>query len=958
MARDLNSPIHGVGGVELIKDFEKYLTKAENVVPVFSCSLDTSCLLRGELDLLQRSLPKLSDPQTVSTLRNLEKINFRKLNNRLLALLDHLDELIQHSLLEKLILQLGIVIEKGQDHISSHPNVDALVSILAQYRPSEPTNIPAGSETSGKESEISATSVIIRSPEWDQLRTIMLSSELLRKSIERIWPTSRADDKDLISTEDDIEEKADDIAEISENVENANSACARLEQVFRLLSEHLRSCKGSRKHVAKLLLSGLGGFDIRFLISKCETSNCARELSSDWHPVPCTLDCDDVGRPPFDGCNDFVRARLREKEVILIFKGQKIFREFIDSVPNRAQDYTTVPDFMSLEEILNSPYQNPATITHINTNSTESGWFKKWFLTNVSSAGTFDHKSALRSHVAIVQYLLSESVFHLYNSRWLLDPWAPRNIEFPRDSMRIDFKKPYCPSFLLFEEANKSGLNEGSSDDYYKQAEDFMAKFGLLLLQIHQQQALSLNSEEERESLGPLMALSRYFADVSGNESLMKEVITRCMDFRDELYRLTGSEMSNKSNDFKFRFAFYKFILMPLRANLQMNYPRFALEMQSHSMWNSASHRSSKADSNAFSRESLRAGKKYGTILGTVLTPTAIGETMAERPCPAVSTWFKDFEEMSDFLRFVRNAKTVQEAETVYNKSCVKVAVLDSGLHASRRRGPRITYKDYVKDPNENNSDCQHGTDSVDLIMKACSRVQLYVAKVFKGNQADTNTASNMAKAIEWAITEKVDIISISAGFKDAFSELKTQVENATAGGNGPEILVFAAASNWQNSKGGVAFPARMTDRVIPVFSCNGGMKSSRDWNPNPMSNATNFAMLGEDVVLDSGRKLPGGTSVSTALLAGLAAKLIDFSRQPDILPLIPQAGRDKMKTKAGMSAILKVMSADSVSEGYQCIIPWYILPAGCENKAFDDVGRVQVRHQICTLLNKAMEKA
>ncbi|RBA19709.1 extracellular alkaline serine protease [Fusarium proliferatum] len=941
MARDPYSPIPGVGGVELIKDFEKYLTKTENVVPVFSSSLDTSCLLRGELDLLQRSLPKLSDPQTVSTLRNLEKPNFRKLNNRLLGLLDHLDELIRDSLLETIILQPGMVIEKGQDHVSSHPNVDALVSILALHRPSEPTNIPTGSETSSTISEVLDISAMIKSPGPGQLRTIMLSSELLRNRIEQIWPNLTADSKDLISSEGDIEHQADDISDISENAENANNACARLEQVFRLLSEHLRNCKGSRKHVAKLLLSGLGGVDIRFLISKCETSNCARKSSSDWYPVPCTLDCDDVGRPPFDGCKDFVRARLLAKEVILIVKGQEIFRDFTESAPQRAQDYTAVPDFMSLEEILNSPYQTPATITRINTSSTEAGWFKKMFLTNLSSAGTFDCKSALRSHVAIVQYLLSESVFHLYNSRWLLDSWGPHNIEFPRDSTEIDFKKPYYPSFLMFEEVDKSGLSDWSSDDYYKQAEDFMAKFGLLLLQIHQQQVLSLNSEEESESLGPLMALSRYFADVGGSESLMKEVITRCMDFRDELYRLTGPEMSNKSNDFKFRFAFYKFILMPLRANLQMKHPS-----------------RSKADSNASSGESMKADKKNGTLLSTVLAPTVIGETMAERPSQAVSTWFKDFEEMSDFLRFVRNAKTVQEAETVYNKGRVKVAVLDSGLDASRRRGPRITYKDYVKDPNENNSDCQHGTDSVDLIMKACSRVQLYVAKVFKGNQADTNTASNMAKAIEWAITEKVDIISISAGFKDAFSELKTQVENATAGGNGPEILVFAAASNWQNSKGGVAFPARMTDRVIPVFSCNGGMKSSRDWNPNPMSNATNFAMLGEDVVLDSGRKLPGGTSVSTALLAGLAAKLIDFSRQPDILPLIPQAGRDKLKTKAGMSAILKVMSADSVSEGYQCIIPWHILPAGCENKAFDDVGRVQVRHQICTLLNKAMEKA
>lgn len=176
----------------------------------------------------------------------------------------------------------------------------------------------------------------------------------------------------------------------------------------------------------------------------------------------------------------------------------------------------------------------------------------------------------------------------------------------------------------------------------------------------------------------------------------------------------------------------------------------------------------------------------------------------------------------------------------------------------------------------------------------------------------------------------------------------------ATAGGTAPEILVFAAASNWQNING-VAYPASMTDRVIGIFCCNGGLKNSRQWNPNPRNHAANFAMLGEGVALDSGVRLLGGTSVSTALAAGLAAKLLDFSRQPDIQSWMSKASREKMKTKAGMSAILKEMSRNSVSEGYECVAPWEILPACTVSGS---ASRGKVREAICTIIEKAMKKA
>ncbi|RSL82940.1 hypothetical protein CDV31_016889 [Fusarium ambrosium] len=312
------------------------------------------------------------------------------------------------------------------------------------------------------------------------------------------------------------------------------------------------------------------------------------------------------------------------------------------------------------------------------------------------------------------------------------------------------------------------------------------------------------------------------------------------------------------------------------------------------------------------------------------------GETMLQRPSPNSSTeWFNNLDVLNEYL-----TTHGCESNESYEANRVKVAVIDSGLLEERQGDVNITYRNFVGKRNHAYADNpQHGTNSVDLIRKVYGRADLYVAKVFQGDKADGNTSNYMAEAIKWAISKKVDIISISAGFKEeGHDELEAQIKMATAGGLEPEILVFAAASNWQNISG-VAYPASMTDR----------------WNPNPRQNAANFAILGEDVVLDSGAKLVGGTSVSTALAAGLAAKLLDFSRQPDVQSWMSKLSREKMKTKAGMSAILKEMSRNNVSEGYECVAPWEILPA---RTISGSATRGKVREAMCTIMEKAMKKA
>ncbi|KAH7202857.1 uncharacterized protein BKA55DRAFT_587682 [Fusarium redolens] len=323
------------------------------------------------------------------------------------------------------------------------------------------------------------------------------------------------------------------------------------------------------------------------------------------------------------------------------------------------------------------------------------------------------------------------------------------------------------------------------------------------------------------------------------------------------------------------------------------------------------------------------------------------GELMLKRSVSTASaTWFEKFDNLDRFL-----TATCEETDKRYEQNRVKIAVIDSGLNAERQNDAYITYRNFIPDEKRNpafRDDPQHGTDSVDLIRKIYGRAHIYVAKVFQATEADANTSTYMAHAVQWAIEQEVNIISISAGFRRGENEyLSRKIEEATAGGDRPEILVFAAASNSQNIHK-VAFPANMEDRVFCIFCCNGGLVHSRQWNPSALPSPRNFAMLGEDVELHSGRTLAGGTSISTALVAGLAAKLLDFSRQPQVRDRRTLLGR-KMQKRAGMSLIFRAIASKG-NDGYQYLEPWEILPD------LKGRSRSSVREGICTIIEKAVQ--
>ncbi|RAO73558.1 uncharacterized protein BHQ10_009570 [Talaromyces amestolkiae] len=318
-------------------------------------------------------------------------------------------------------------------------------------------------------------------------------------------------------------------------------------------------------------------------------------------------------------------------------------------------------------------------------------------------------------------------------------------------------------------------------------------------------------------------------------------------------------------------------------------------------------------------------------------------------------------DEVDDLISVI---KAPEALRGTYEK--VKVAVIDTGFHPSDCQASKVKeYKDFIDEKAKDMCDnTWHGTMSANLILSIYEECELYVARVFNKNETDEMegpllmasvrfiptvlepTSSNLQnQAIKWAIEpgRKVDIISISAGFRNHSPSLQSAIEKASDAG----VLIFAAASNWGN-RGREAFPARHKFKTICIFSTNTDDQASH-FNPEARDDADNFAILGEDFPHPTNdKKREDGTSMATAIAAGLAARILDFTRQPDNKEIVRVEDVGKM---AGMTAIFSFMAKKAGK--FNCVAPLRLLE---ERYARGDY--VKNRAYVRDSISRAMETA
>lgn len=210
-----------------------------------------------------------------------------------------------------------------------------------------------------------------------------------------------------------------------------------------------------------------------------------------------------------------------------------------------------------------------------------------------------------------------------------------------------------------------------------------------------------------------------------------------------------------------------------------------------------------------------------------------------------------------------------------------RVAVLDTGYDAGHRDLKRVTGKDFTGSRSSAADVNGHGTHCLGVVGAAENEVgvvgvapecEMVSGKVLGDN--GSGLSSWIANGIDWAIAEKVDVISMSLGSDAPDVRIGAAVERARAAG----IIVVAAAGNSGPRENTAGWPGRFPG-VVCVAAVDAATKTA------------NFSSRGAAVLVAApGVNVrscyPGdrfatmsGTSMATPYVAGVAALYVSHAK-------------------------------------------------------------------------------
>ncbi|KAJ5986356.1 hypothetical protein N7451_010721 [Penicillium sp. IBT 35674x] len=204
-----------------------------------------------------------------------------------------------------------------------------------------------------------------------------------------------------------------------------------------------------------------------------------------------------------------------------------------------------------------------------------------------------------------------------------------------------------------------------------------------------------------------------------------------------------------------------------------------------------------------------------------------------------------------------------------------------------------------------------HGTFTTSLLLEYCPDAEIYIAKISDGKPVGPGI---IAKALDYAVNEwKVNIISMSFGFRSRDVEGYEELERAIHNAYSAHVLLFAAASN-SGANLDRAYPAR-DENVICINSTDANGNRS-PFSPTALANALNLATVGEAVESawpmrycdpPSGLKHKSGTSYATPIAVGIAGFLLQYAR----LYILEDA--QLLQRHAKMKAVLRKIAEKSL---------------------------------------------
>ncbi|MBX0316844.1 S8 family peptidase [Planococcus glaciei] len=213
-----------------------------------------------------------------------------------------------------------------------------------------------------------------------------------------------------------------------------------------------------------------------------------------------------------------------------------------------------------------------------------------------------------------------------------------------------------------------------------------------------------------------------------------------------------------------------------------------------------------------------------------------------------------------------------------YSGKGIKIAVIDSGIakHPDLKLAGGISVVDYTTSYND---DSGHGTHVAGLIGALDNSIgikgvapgaSLYAVKVFYPD--NTAYLSDVIKGIDWAITNRMDIINLSLGSDNDSSSYWEIIKKANSQG----ILVFAAAGNkgMTNPSGDlVEYPARYPE-VIAVSAVDQYLKRAVFSSGGPAVDVAAPGTAIYSTFKGESYAMMSGTSMATPFVTGQAALL------------------------------------------------------------------------------------
>ncbi|KAI1420105.1 hypothetical protein F5Y12DRAFT_161904 [Xylaria sp. FL1777] len=284
-------------------------------------------------------------------------------------------------------------------------------------------------------------------------------------------------------------------------------------------------------------------------------------------------------------------------------------------------------------------------------------------------------------------------------------------------------------------------------------------------------------------------------------------------------------------------------------------------------------------------------------------------------------------DSMTHFLQVIFN---IPMREAGY----IKIAVIDNGVDASLDAldGKIAAGASFCPIPNTSyhnpyymtSETISHGSMVAGLICRMCPKAKLYVARIDELPSPQGKlllTAESAAKAIDWAVKKKVDVICMSwtiepnDGQNDAgIEQLRAAISKAETNG----ITMLSSASD-QGSDAKASLPTSTQKCIRIGAGTENGDKCS--W---VHGDDYDYCFPGENVPLKTGRdglvKMYSGSSVATAIAAGSVGLLLYLNK---LIATEASGGETKGVNNLGrleqITRALNSMSASSKSTNSRC---------------------------------------